>query len=40
MNQDVLIRWEALNSHGVFNIRSQSFIELSYFGALIPVDPK
>jgi hypothetical protein len=39
-NQDILIRREALNSHGVLNIRPQSFIELSHLSTFIPVDPE
>jgi hypothetical protein len=39
INQGVLVRREALNSHGVFDVRPQSLIELSYLGAFILMDP-
>jgi hypothetical protein len=40
INQGILIRWEALNSYSVFNIRSQSLIELSYLSPFILIDPR
>jgi hypothetical protein len=38
INQGILVRRKALNSYNIFNIRSQSFIELGHFGAFILLD--
>jgi hypothetical protein len=40
LNQLILIKWEPLNSHGIFDIRSQILIELDHLGAFIPVYPR